>query len=125
MLGRPGLLDAGRNVIDPLAGHLAALFLKPTHEAIAMDKDDVLTLDVARVKVIPEDHHGLYAANVSLLHDGLSQPGCAPTHTCLLTIARRRSPRRRRAFVRGPHASSLAAPEQHVNQADRKTVAGA
>jgi hypothetical protein len=71
MLGRPGLLDAGRNVIDPVAGHLAALFFKPTDEAIAMDKDDVLAIDPPRLELVPEDDNGLDPSNAGLLRDVL------------------------------------------------------
>lgn len=80
MLGRPGLFDARRNLIDPVAGHLAALFFKPTYEVIAMDKDDVLTVDPPRLELVPEDHNRLDPSNARPLHDVLLKANRAATH---------------------------------------------
>jgi hypothetical protein len=66
-----GVLDAGGDMSDPVAGHLATLFLKPPGEAVTVDEDDVVAPDQPSFELVPEDHHRLDEANISLLHDVL------------------------------------------------------
>lgn len=76
-----GGLDRPGDVDDHVWAHLGRLFFKPSDEALSVNEDDVLANDKACLELIPEDHHGLNKANVSLLLDVLLQANGAPPHT--------------------------------------------